>query len=91
MGEADLVCLDPDGTTVVIVEVKTRLRAGNARSDAIRPERSITARKRRKLREIAGHLARANAWQGRAWRIDAVAVEVFRDAEPIVRHWRGVA
>ncbi|MCC6659438.1 MAG: YraN family protein [Phycisphaerales bacterium] len=72
-GEADLVCEDPDGRTIVIVEVKTR-RPGRGRS-SLRPEASVHSRKRRKLLAIARYLARANGWEGRPLRIDVVAVE----------------
>lgn len=91
MGEADLVCEDADGRTIVIVEVKTRRRGVNARSDTVPPEAAITARKRRKLRSIAAYLARANGWEDRPMRIDAVAVEVPREGEPRVRHTRRIA
>lgn len=78
MGEADLVCLAPDGKTVVIVEVKTRIvRDG---FDAVPPEANITAHKRRKLASIARHLVRTNGWETREVRIDVVAVEWRTDA-----------
>jgi Predicted endonuclease distantly related to archaeal Holliday junction resolvase len=90
MGEADLLCRDPDRRTVVIVEVKTRLRRADAPelSLTIAPEASITARKRRKLRQIARHLQRANRWE--KVRIDVVGVE-FDDAggDPVIRHHAG--
>jgi len=48
MGEADIVCRDCDRETIVIVEVKTRLRRANApaKSNEVLPEASITAHKR---------------------------------------------
>jgi putative endonuclease len=91
MGEADLLCRSPDRKTVVLVEVKTRLRRQGApeKSNQILPEASITAHKRRKLVSIARHLARANGWQS-CMRIDVVAVEFDADASagagPTVRH-----
>ncbi len=90
MGEADLVCLAPDRTTVVIVEVKTRLvRTGV--DDPIPPEVNVTAHKRTKLTQIARHLARANGWERRPVRIDVVAVEwPQRGGRPLVRHHAGV-
>lgn len=91
MGEADLLCRDPDRETVVIVEVKTRLRRAGAPelSLTVAPEASVTARKRRKLRQIARHLKRANRWD--RVRIDVVGVE-FDDGggRPVVRHHAGV-
>lgn len=88
MGEADLVCQSPEGV-MVVVEVKTRLRGKSERSDAIAPEAAITARKARKLRSIARHLARANGWAG--VRIDSVGVEVRAEGPPVVRHTPGIA
>lgn len=84
-GEADLVCLDPDGRTIVIVEVKTR-QAAPARS-APRPEASVHRRKQRRLRSVARLLSRANGWTDRPVRIDVVAVDWPRDGgKPTVRH-----
>jgi Holliday junction resolvase-like predicted endonuclease len=93
MGEADILCRDPDRKTVVLVEVKTRLRRTGApeKSNLVAPEASITAHKRRKLLSIARHLARANGWQ-KCMRIDVVAVEFDADAPkagPVVRHHVG--
>jgi len=88
MGEADLVCESPEGV-MVVVEVKTRLRGRSERSDSIAPEAAITARKARKLRAIARHLARANGWTG--VRIDSVGVEVPAHGPPVVRHTPGIA
>ncbi|MCE7974746.1 MAG: DUF91 domain-containing protein [Leptolyngbya sp. PLA1] len=87
MGEADLVCESPEGV-MVVVEVKTRVRGRSPRSDAIAPEAAITARKSRKLRAIARHLAKANGWTG--VRIDSVGVEVPSDGPPVVRHTPGI-
>lgn len=88
MGEADLVALAPDGVHV-LVEVKTRARGKNARSDRAAPELAITSHKRRKLRTIARHLARANQWT--QVRVDVIAVEWPRGGgEPVLRHYAGV-
>jgi putative endonuclease len=95
MGEADIVCRDRDRTTVVIVEVKTRLRREGApdKSNEMLPEASITAHKRRKLLTIARHLTRANGWHDCPVRIDVVAVEydarANSSAKPILRHHIG--
>ncbi len=91
-GEVDILAQDPDGRTIVVVEVKTRVRReGQAeRSARTAPEASITAHKRRKLTALARALARSNGWEQRAMRIDVVAVEWERSAgEPLVRHWPG--
>lgn len=88
-GEIDILAEDPDGKTIVVVEVKTRVRrAGQPeRSARTPPEASITAHKRRKLVTLARSLARSNGWQSRPLRIDVVAVEWDEGApEPVVRH-----
>jgi putative endonuclease len=92
MGEADLVCRDPDGCTMVIVEVKTRLRRASApeKSNTILPEASVTAHKRRKLRQIARWLVKTNGWE--RVRIDVVSVE-YRAGErvqPSMKHIVGI-
>lgn len=79
MGEADIVCRDPAGR-MVIVEVKSRLRAGAEgpiKSQHVAPEAAITEEKRRKLLAIARYLSKRNRWQPAA-RIDVVAVEFER-------------
>lgn len=92
IGEADLVCLAPDLTTVVLVEVKSRVLPLSGDEPRYRPEDSITADKRRKLAEIGRRLARANGWAGRPVRIDAVAVEWPALGGPAtVRHHPAVA
>lgn len=91
MGEADLVCVAPDGRTVVVVEVKCKRIAGGGRA-APPPEASIHARKRRKLLQIARWLRRANGWEDRPVRIDVVAVDWPERGGPSVRHYeRAVA
>jgi Holliday junction resolvase-like predicted endonuclease len=92
VGEADLVCLAPDRSTLVVVEVKTRLR-GTARSvlgETVAPEASVHEHKRRKLMAVARGLVRANGWEKRAVRIDVVAVEwPAGGGKPVVRHHEG--
>lgn len=85
-GEADLVCLDPPRTRVVIVEVKTRRRAEGQHptSAATPPEASVGERKRRKLRSITRSLATLNRWP--RTRIDVVAVEWPSRGRPTIRH-----
>jgi Holliday junction resolvase-like predicted endonuclease len=52
IGEADLVCLAPDRTTIVVVEVKTRRRGAglSVLGETVPPEASVHSEKRRKLR-----------------------------------------
>ena len=92
IGEADLVCLAPDRATIVVVEVKTRRRGAglSVLGETVPPEASVHSQKRRKLRAVARSLTRANGWQGRAVRIDVVAVEWPSDgSEPVMRHHIG--
>lgn len=94
-GEADLVARDPGdvrGPTLVVIEVKSRVRRAEAagKSVGVMPEASVTARKRAKLRRLAGALAQANG--GGPRRIDVVAVEYPMTAsgvlgEPTIRHF----
>lgn len=89
-GEADLLCLAPDRRTVVIVEVKTRRVEDAASHPYLPPEASITLEKRRKLTAVLMHLARANRWEGRPLRVDAVGVEWPAQGEPVIRHHEGI-
>lgn len=83
MGEIDLLCESPDGREIVVVEVKTR-RAGG--SDRPAPEASITRRKRGTLVALAAWVRRANGWEDRPARIDAVSVVVDRRGRAAVTH-----
>lgn len=76
-GEIDLLVEDPDGRTIVLVEVKTRRRGPGApgASARVAPEASITRRKARTLVRLLDAVTRANGWEGRPKRIDVVAVE----------------
>jgi putative endonuclease len=93
IGEADLLCMAPDRRTIVLVEVKTRLR-GSGRSlkgEIVAPEASVHARKRRKLRAVLGTLSRANGWLDRPKRIDVIAVEwPAGGGKPLLRHHEGI-
>jgi Holliday junction resolvase-like predicted endonuclease len=85
MGEADLVCLSPDRSTLVIVEVKAR-RIDGAAADHYPPEAAITIRKRRKLLHVAAATASRLNWGDRSLRIDVVAVEMPVAGKPSIRH-----
>jgi putative endonuclease len=89
-GEADIVALDPDGITYVIVEVKSRTKNANqpSRSAAARGEENITTEKAQTLRTIAATLARANNWPRS--RIDVVAVDIYPDRFAIRHHARAL-
>lgn len=86
-GELDLVTLGPDGRTIVIVEVKTRL-APEARRGMmdVAPEAAVTSRKSRKLIALAQELVARRGWTDRPIRIDVVGVDWRPRGRHIVRH-----
>jgi putative endonuclease len=81
--EADLIALDPDGRTIVIVEVKSRVR------DRIAPEFSINTAKQRHMARMGSKLQKLAAYRERPLRFDAVAVILPESGQPIVRHHPG--
>jgi len=87
-GEIDLLCAGPDGRTMVVVEVKSRVRTGVAGESRVVPEAAITAHKRAKLAALTRSLRRANGWEDRPVRIDVVAVEMDAAGKVLeVRHF----
>ena len=77
MGEIDLLCEDPRAGTLIVVEVKARLRkVGDTRQ--IDPESNITSAKKAKLRTLTAALTKRPEYQRRAVRIDVIAV-VFEE------------
>jgi len=76
-GEADLLCEAPDKRTIVLVEVKSRVRGEGG--DAWTLEAAVGAQKRRKLVSLLLAVSRANGWEGRPKRIDLLAVEWERE------------
>ncbi|HVZ92959.1 MAG TPA: YraN family protein [Phycisphaerales bacterium] len=93
IGEADLVCEAPDGRTIVIVEVKTRITAPGTAASSSRPapppEAAVGAHKTRKLLLVADDLVRRRGWANRPLRIDVVAIEVTDSMTPTIRHHIG--
>ena len=83
--EADLIALDPDGRTIVIVEVKTRT------DDGIAPEANIHGVKQHRLTRLAQRLAKQERFREHPFRFDAIAVVWPRDAaaQPVIRHISG--
>lgn len=79
--EADLIMLAPDGQTIVLVEVKTRL------SETPPPESNITREKRQHLSRIAARLMRDKKYANRALRFDVVTVVWPRGEKPQIRHF----
>jgi putative endonuclease len=68
-GEIDLVA--EDGQDLVFVEVKTRRGVPFGL-----PEEAVTARKQRKLVEVASFYIDAHECSERSWRVDVVAVQL---------------
>jgi len=81
--EADLVALDPDGCTIVIVEVKTR------RSGHVAPEANISREKRYRLARLAAKLQRMKSYAGRPFRFDVVTIIWPEGGRPEVKHYAG--
>ena len=81
--EADLVALDPDQRTIVIVEVKTRA------ADTPIPEASVTRTKQFRLSRLASQLQKRREYRHRPFRFDAIAIVWPSGGEPIIRHHPG--
>ena len=79
--EIDLLAVDPDGRTVVVVEVKTR-----ERQDA-HPEAAVGAVKQRRLARAALALTDRAPYRGRPFRFDVIAVSPLPDAALEVLHF----
>ncbi len=92
MGEADLLMIAPDRTSIVLVEVKARRVAPGEAAPTHPPELSITQAKRHTLTAILRHLAIANHWHNRPLRVDVVAVEfpATPRTDPTFRHHEGI-
>ncbi|MDX9912089.1 MAG: YraN family protein [Phycisphaerales bacterium] len=88
-GEVDLLCLERDRWTLVVVEVKAgRVGAATPLSS---PEQHVDAGKARTLQTLCRSLARANGWTDRPWRIDVVGVDVDGRGRAVrVRRHRGM-
>jgi putative endonuclease len=78
--EADLLAIDPDGRTLVVVEVKTRA------ADDIAPESGVDERKQFRLARLAARLMKMRRFSGRPIRFDAIAVIWPQRGAPHVRH-----
>lgn len=82
--EADLVALDPDGRTIVIVEVKTR------GSDAFGgPEGSVNSTKQHRLTRLAMRLQQQPRFRDSPFRFDAIAINWADGRAPEIRHIPG--
>jgi putative endonuclease len=86
-GELDLVAkqhgpLQCDESCIVFVEVKTR------RSQSYGyPEESVTTSKQEHLISAALHFLQENPELESDWRIDVIAIEYYKNREPIIRHF----
>jgi putative endonuclease len=85
MGEVDIVARDPDGKTIVLVEVKARVPLPGMRP----PEAQVNHAKRDKLRAMLAYLSKANNWTGVPRRIDVIGVDLPVQGEPVIRHHIG--
>ncbi len=79
--EADLIALDPDGRTIVIVEVKTRS------TDEPAPQASIDHNKQFRLARLAARLAKRPSFRDRPLRFDAIGVVWPDRGKPQIRHF----
>ena len=79
--EADLIVEDPDGTTIVIVEVKTRS------DDRVLPEENITSKKMYRMARLAARLQQSGAYVDRPMRLDAIAIHWPEGGDPDLRHY----
>lgn len=78
LGEIDLIA--DDGGVVVVVEVKTRSRAGRPPSEA------VDFRKQRKLTSAAELYLKSKGWTNRPARFDVIEVISPPGAAPEIRH-----
>ncbi len=75
-GEADIVALTPDRTTLVIIEVKARRLPPDAPPTTTRrPEDALTTRKLNKLKSLARQLIKHHNLPQLPLRIDAIALD----------------
>jgi len=79
--EADIIAIDPDGETVVIVEVKTRT------SNEPAPEASISRKKQFNLARFASRLSKRKEFRGRQIRFDAIAIVWPNDEKPQLKYY----
>ena len=79
--EADLVALDPNGATTVIVEVKTRS------TDEPAPEAAINPKKQFRLARLGARLIKRPQFQDRPVRFDVVGIVWPDQGKPQVRHF----
>ncbi len=81
--EVDILAVDPDGRTIVVVEVKTRQCAQPP------PEASVNRTTQSRLARCAARLQRKTRYRDRPFRFDVVAIIWPVGCEPSVQHWPG--
>jgi putative endonuclease len=80
--EADLIAVDPDGKSLVIVEVKTRSAGVPG------PEAALGREKQHRMARLAARIRERREFRDRPLRFDAVAIVWPEGGEPEVRHYR---
>lgn len=84
LGEIDLLCIAPDGRTLVFIEVKT---AAPDRASAVPPEHRVGRQKQRKIAHLATRLIQKHRLTGRPIRFDIIGVTLHHDREADIRHY----
>jgi len=86
-GEADLVCVKARDTMLVLVEVKSRIRAANSHTPPTTA--SINAKKRARLVNTARAIKGKPEFHTRPIRIDVITVEYqsVQDPSPQIKHF----
>jgi len=79
--EADIVALDPDRETIVVVEVKTR------RGRYLAPELNVDRRKRRHLTRLALRLQERARYAERPFRFDVITIVMASEGSPDIEHY----
>lgn len=83
IGEIDLVAQDPDGRTIVFIEVKT------GQAGSVRPEVRVGPDKQRRIVRLAVQYVRKRAMIDRPIRFDIMGVDLPPDGNsPVIRHYR---
>lgn len=79
--EADLIALDPDGNTLVFVEVKTRS------DDRVPGELAINAKKKFRMARLAIRFQQKGHYQDHPLRLDAIIICWPEGGDPDLRHY----
>ena len=82
-GEIDLIALAPDRKTIIIAEVKT------AENENALPERRVNNQKQKRLINLAAQAVRRYQLQNHPIRFDVIAVNMPKNAKPMIRHYQG--